>query len=70
MCSPSLLLPDEPLSAVDQVHRAQVLAFVSKAIEEFSIPTVLVSHDLESIGAIPHSVVSMASPATNESHPA
>jgi molybdate transport system ATP-binding protein len=68
MCSPSLLLLDEPLSAVDQVHRAEVFAFVSKAIQELSIPTVLVSHDLESIGAIPHRVISMASPATNESH--
>jgi len=47
LSSPRILLLDEPVSAIDHEHRHSVLEFLSDAIDEFKIPTILVSHDRE-----------------------
>jgi molybdate transport system ATP-binding protein len=57
--SPKLLLLDEPLSALDPSLRASVAEHLVRAIEEFHIPTLLVSHDRESIEWLAHTTVSM-----------
>jgi molybdate transport system ATP-binding protein len=57
--SPELLLLDEPLSAIDAAHRQQVSEYVADVIREFAIPTLLVSHDLESIQKLAATVVRM-----------
>ncbi|HEY2760797.1 MAG TPA: ATP-binding cassette domain-containing protein [Pirellulales bacterium] len=59
---PKLLLLDEPLTALDAALRQAVAEHLSRAIEEFQIPTLLVSHDQESIGWLAHSTISMVSP--------
>ena len=56
---PKLLLLDEPLSALDAALRQSVAKYLARAIEEFQIPTLLVSHDQESIGWLAHSTISM-----------
>jgi molybdate transport system ATP-binding protein len=57
--SPKLLLLDEPLSALDPSLRASVADHLVRAIEEFHIPTLLVSHDRESIDWLAHATVSL-----------
>ncbi|HTQ38209.1 MAG TPA: ATP-binding cassette domain-containing protein [Pirellulales bacterium] len=57
--SPQLLLLDEPLSALDPSLRAAVADHLVKAIEEFHIPTLLVSHDRESIDWLAHTTISL-----------
>lgn len=57
--SPKLLLLDEPLSALDASLRASVASYLARAIDEFRIPTLLVSHDQDSIDWLAHATVSM-----------
>jgi molybdate transport system ATP-binding protein len=57
--NPKLLLLDEPLSALDASLRASVAEHLVRAIKEFHIPTLLVSHDRESIDWLAHATVSM-----------
>ena len=44
---PALLLMDEPVSALDAELKSSVLQYLSRAIEEYQIPTLLVTHDTE-----------------------
>ena len=62
LSSPQLLLLDEPLSAVDETHRAELLAFLEETIRDFAIPTILVSHDTAGIGRIASQVISVMPP--------
>jgi molybdate transport system ATP-binding protein len=55
--SPRLLLLDEPLTALDAELRASVAAYLARAIERFKIPTLLVSHDQDSINWLAHSTI-------------
>src|SRR5262245_28963982 len=57
--SPQLLLLDEPLSALDAELRASIAEYLSRAIAEFKMPTLLVTHDQESVAALAHSTVLM-----------
>ena len=46
--SPKLLLLDEPLSALDANHKAEIILF-QKVKEEIKIPMIYVSHDIQEI---------------------
>ncbi|MBL8851826.1 MAG: ATP-binding cassette domain-containing protein [Planctomycetaceae bacterium] len=56
---PRWLLLDEPLSAVDPAHRAELRQFLATLLEEAGVPAVLVSHDAESIQTLAGHVVAM-----------
>lgn len=43
--SPQLLLMDEPLSALDSIHKDEILPFFEKIIQNTNIPMLYVSHD-------------------------
>jgi len=45
-CNPSLLLADEPTTALDVTIQAQVLDLMAKLREEFNTSMILVTHDL------------------------
>ncbi|WP_457968209.1 ATP-binding cassette domain-containing protein [Acinetobacter calcoaceticus] len=47
--SPKLLLLDEPLSALDTAHKAEIIPFFQKVKEEIKIPMIYVSHDIQEI---------------------
>ncbi|TWT82942.1 Sulfate/thiosulfate import ATP-binding protein CysA [Planctomycetes bacterium CA13] len=42
---PRLLLLDEPLTAVEESLREQISTYIERVVEEFQIPTLLVSHN-------------------------
>lgn len=49
LANPSLLLMDEPLAALDQARKEDVLPFIERLRDEFEIPIVYVSHSMEEI---------------------
>jgi molybdate transport system ATP-binding protein len=57
--SPKLLLLDEPLSAMDAALRASVAEHLARVIQEFRIPTLLVSHDQPSVESLAQSTLRM-----------
>jgi ABC-type sulfate/molybdate transport systems ATPase subunit len=54
---PRVLLLDEPFSALDLPLRAQLVAEVRALVAELSLPTILVTHDRESISSADGRVV-------------
>jgi molybdate transport system ATP-binding protein len=57
---PKLLLLDEPLNAVDLTLRASISEYLDHIIGEFEIPTLLVSHDRESVARLADSTILLA----------
>lgn len=54
---PQLLLLDEPLSALDAATRVQLRALLREVVAAQSIPTLLVSHDVDEVRALADTVV-------------
>jgi molybdate transport system ATP-binding protein len=59
MRNPRLLLLDEPLSALDPDLRSTVGNYLLDVTKEFSIPTLLVSHDQQSVERLSQATVTM-----------
>lgn len=49
LAGPKILLLDEPFSALDRSRKEEIIAYLRRIEERFSIPLVLVSHDLRDI---------------------
>jgi molybdate transport system ATP-binding protein len=49
LADPRVLLLDEPLAALDEARRAEILAYIEKLRAAFAIPTVFVSHRLSEV---------------------
>jgi molybdate transport system ATP-binding protein len=45
LCSPRLLLLDEPLAGVDEALRGRVLDYVEQVLKEWNVPTLYVTHN-------------------------
>ena len=58
-CTPSLLIADEPTTALDVTIQAQVLALIRQLAREMGMAVLLVSHDLGIISQMCHRVVVM-----------
>ena len=49
LAQPELLLMDEPFSNLDRDRREQIISYLLKINKQFSVPIVIISHDLEDI---------------------
>jgi molybdate transport system ATP-binding protein len=49
LANPRLLLLDEPLAALDEARRAEILTYIEKLRDAFAIPIVFVSHRLSEV---------------------
>jgi oligopeptide/dipeptide ABC transporter ATP-binding protein len=58
-CVPSLLIADEPTTALDVTIQAQVLALIRRLAGELGVAVLLVSHDLGIISQMCHRVLVM-----------
>jgi molybdate transport system ATP-binding protein len=52
MASPSLLLLDEPLAALDPLLRWRIVPYLQRIRHDVSLPMIVASHDLELVGAV------------------
>jgi molybdate transport system ATP-binding protein len=57
LCSPALLLMDEPLASLDGPRKEEVLPFIAKICRKFSTPVLYVSHSVSEITRLAHQVV-------------
>jgi molybdate transport system ATP-binding protein len=57
--SPKVLLLDEPLSAVHWQLRETVMDYLRRVADEFHLPTLLVSHDRESVAQLANATVEL-----------
>ncbi len=59
LCSPSLLIADEPTTALDVTIQAQILDLISDLVEETGAALILVSHDLGVVAGMVQNVMVM-----------
>jgi oligopeptide transport system ATP-binding protein len=58
-CTPSLLIADEPTTALDVTIQAQILALIRRLASELGMAVLLVSHDLGIVSQMCHRVLVM-----------
>jgi len=58
-CQPSLLIADEPTTAVDVTLQAQVLALIKELQKEFDMALIIITHDLAVIAELSDKVLIM-----------
>jgi molybdate transport system ATP-binding protein len=57
LASPRLLLMDEPLAALDEERKAEILPFIERLRDEADIPIIYVSHSLAEVSRLANSIV-------------
>jgi len=57
LSDPAVLLMDEPVAAVDQERRAEILPYLASLTAEFPVPLLYVSHAMEEIEQLAQKVV-------------
>ncbi len=57
LSGPQLLLMDEPLAALDRARRLEILPLIERLRDDFKIPIVYVSHDVEEVARLASRVV-------------
>jgi len=57
LASPRMLLMDEPLASLDNLRKAEVLRYIERLRDEFSVPIVYVSHSIEEVTRLAHTLV-------------
>src|SRR5712671_84051 len=57
LASPRLLLMDEPLAALDDERKAEILPFIERLRDEANVPIIYVSHSLSEVGRLANSIV-------------
>jgi len=59
LCSPRLLVMDEPMASLDYDRRQEIMTLIERLRDEFSIPILLVSHAADEILRLADEVVSL-----------
>jgi len=57
LSDPAVLLMDEPVAAVDQERRAEILPYLASLTQEFPVPMIYVSHAMEEVERLAQKVV-------------
>jgi molybdate transport system ATP-binding protein len=57
LTSPQLLLMDEPLVFLDAARRSDILSYIERLSHETSVPIVYVSHSIEEVARLAHTLV-------------
>jgi molybdate transport system ATP-binding protein len=57
LASPRLLLMDEPLAALDDERKAEILPFIERLRDEANVPIIYVSHSLAEVSRLANSIV-------------
>jgi molybdate transport system ATP-binding protein len=60
LASPRLLLLDEPLAALDEARKADLLPYIERLRDEMRLPIVYVSHAIEEVARIADTMVVLA----------
>jgi molybdate transport system ATP-binding protein len=60
LSAPRLLLLDEPLAALDQRRKSEILPFLERVRANLAVPTVLVSHDVDEVVRLANRVAVIA----------
>jgi peptide/nickel transport system ATP-binding protein len=70
MCGPSLIIADEPTTALDVTIQAQILHLLAELQRDFRMGLVFITHDLGIVASIAHRVVVMYAGEVVEAGPA
>jgi molybdate transport system ATP-binding protein len=60
LSSPGLLLMDEPLAALDEARKAEIMPYLERLRDETKIPIVYVSHSIAEVARLATTIVVMA----------
>lgn len=60
LASPRLLLMDEPLAALDEARKAEILPYIERLRDKIGLPIVYVSHSVAEVARLATTVVTMA----------
>ena len=60
LCGPELILADEPLAALDEARKAEILPYFERLRDELLIPLLYVSHSLSEVARLATTVVTLA----------
>jgi molybdate transport system ATP-binding protein len=66
LCSPQLLLLDEPLAALDTQTKREIMPFLSRLASESAVPIVLITHSPEEVQRLADRVVFMRNGVIDE----
>jgi molybdate transport system ATP-binding protein len=60
LTAPRLLLLDEPLTALDQARKEDILPYLERLPRDFGIPTLYVSHDIDEVAHLADRILVLA----------
>lgn len=69
LSQPDLLLLDEPLAALDEARKAEILGFIARLKAEFRLPMVYVTHSMAEVQAIADHMVRLDGGSVVAAHP-
>jgi molybdate transport system ATP-binding protein len=70
LSSPKLLLMDEPLAALDEARKAEIMPYLERLRDETKVPIVYVSHSIAEVARLATTIVVMADGSVAASGPA
>lgn len=59
LCSPRLLLMDEPLAALDDARKAEIIPYLERLRDETKIPIIYVSHSITEVSRLADRIIVM-----------
>ena len=70
LAKPRLLLMDEPLAALDDARKAEILPYIERLRDEFGIPVVYVTHSVAEVARLASTLVTLDAGAVTACGPA